>query len=159
MYSEKGHGSIFKVFLPQAYEEGEKIEERQPVSSDVAHGSETILVVEDDEMVRTLACSMLENLGYRILSADHPDQCIELVKQHEGTINLLLTDVVMPWMNGKDLYELLHRMRPDLKVIFMSGYTSNIIGHHGVLDQQIQFIQKPFSIHVLAEKVRFVLDS
>ena len=159
VYSEKGHGSIFKVFLPQAYEEGEKIEERQPVSSDVAHGSETILVVEDDEMVRTLACSMLENLGYRILSADHPDQCIELVKQHEGTINLLLTDVVMPWMNGKDLYELLHRMRPDLKVIFMSGYTSNIIGHHGVLDQGTHFIQKPFSIHVLAEKVRFVLDS
>lgn len=103
--------------------------------------------------------SMLESLGYQVLSAENPDRCIELVKNCRSTINLLLTDVVMPRMNGKDLYDRLHRMRPDLRVIFMSGYTSNVIGHHGVLDQGTHFIQKPFSIHTLSEKVRHVLDA
>ena len=102
---------------------------------------------------------MLERLGYQVLSAENPDRCVELIKKHQGVINLLLTDVVMPRMNGKDLYDLLHRMRPALKVIFMSGYTSNVIGHHGVLDRGTHFIQKPFSIHALSEKVRQVLDS
>lgn len=159
VYSEKGHGSIFKVFLPRLYGEGERKDGPQPASDEVARGTETILVVEDDEMVRSLACSLLENLGYRVLSAENPDKSIELVKQHEEVINLLLTDVVMPRMNGKDLYELLHRMRPDMKVIFMSGYTSDVIGHHGVLDQGTHFIQKPFSLQALSEKVRLVLAS
>ncbi len=159
VYSEKNHGSIFKVFLPRVSEDGEKIAAYLPQPDEVARGFETVLVAEDNEMVRTLACSMLESLGYRVLSAENPDRCIDLVKKHQGTINLLLTDVVMPRMNGKDLYDRLHRMRPDMKVIFMSGYTSNVIGHHGVLDQGTHFIQKPFSIHTLSEKVRLVLDS
>lgn len=159
VYSEKNHGSIFKVFLPRVSEDGEKIAVYPPQPDEVARGFETVLVAEDNEMVRTLACSMLESLGYRVLSAENPDRCIDLVKKHQGTINLLLTDVVMPRMNGKDLYDRLYRMRPDLKVIFMSGYTSNVIGHHGVLDQGTHFIQKPFSIHTLSEKVRIVLDS
>jgi PAS domain S-box-containing protein len=159
VYSEMNHGSIFKVFLPRVSENGEKIALYSPQPDEVARGFETVLVAEDNEMVRTLACSMLESLGYQVLSAENPDRCIELVKNYLSTINLLLTDVVMPRMNGKDLYDRLHRMRPDLKVIFMSGYTSNVIGHHGVLDQGTHFIQKPFSIHTLSEKVRHVLDS
>ncbi len=159
VYSAKNHGSIFKVFLPSVYGEGEGKEGRRPSPDEVSRGSETILVVEDDEMVRFIACSMLENLGYQVLSAENPDKSIDLVKQHEGVINLLLTDVVMPRMNDKDLYELLHRMQPDMKVIFMSGYTSDVIGHHGVLDQGTHFIQKPFSLQKLSEKVRLVLAS
>lgn len=159
VYSEKDHGSIFKVFLPRVFEDGDRIARYLPQPDEVARGFETVLVAEDNEMVRTLACSMLESLGYHVLSAENPDRCIELVKNYQSTINLLLTDVVMPRMNGKDLYDRLHRMRPGMRVIFMSGYTSNVIGHHGVLDEGTHFIQKPFSIHTLSEKVRHVLDA
>lgn len=159
VYSEKNHGSIFKVFLPPVLEKGERIEEQSLQPGEVAHGMETILVVEDNEMVRNLTCRMLENLRYRVLVAESPDSCIELVKRHQGAIDLLLTDVVMPRMNGKDLYNLLLSIRPDLKVLFMSGYTSNVIGYHGVLAEEVNFIQKPFSVNFLAQKVREALEA
>jgi len=159
VYSEKDCGSIFKVFLPRLVEVGATMKPRPSSHELVMRGVETILLVEDNEMVRTLACDMLNGLGYHMLVAENPDRGIKIMKAHRGAINLLLTDVIMPQMNGMDLFKRLCHMRPDLKVLFMSGYTSNVIGHHGVLDKGLNFIQKPFSIQTLAEKVRNVLDS
>jgi two-component system cell cycle sensor histidine kinase/response regulator CckA len=159
VYSEKNQGSIFKVFLPRVSEEGMTIEEHPPRPGEVVRGVETILVVEDDAMVRELAIAMLRGFGYQVVSAESPDRCIELVNEHTGAIHLLMTDVVMPGMNGKDLFERLRLVLPGLKVLFMSGYTADVIGHHGVLDKGLHFIAKPFSRHALSQKVRQVLDS
>jgi two-component system, cell cycle sensor histidine kinase and response regulator CckA len=159
VYSEKNRGSTFKVFLSRVTEEGARAEEYLPLPDEVVRGVETVLVVEDNEMVRTLACDTLESLGYRVLAAESPIICIELVKGYEGPISLLLTDVVMPGMNGRELFNILGRTRPELRVLFMSGYSSNVIGHHGVLDEGVNFIQKPFSVHALSKKIRKVLDS
>jgi two-component system cell cycle sensor histidine kinase/response regulator CckA len=109
--------------------------------------------------VRTLACRMLEDLGYRVLPGETPDRCIELSRNHPGPIHLLLTDVIMPERNGKDLYDLLKRDRPDLKVLFMSGYTGDVIGHHGILDEGTHFLQKPFTNSALSQQVRLALAS
>jgi signal transduction histidine kinase/CheY-like chemotaxis protein/HAMP domain-containing protein len=158
VYSEEHHGSTFKVFLPRAVSEDflpEKANLREPAAS----GSETILVVEDDDMVRTFVRNVLEKLGYTVVSAEAPDSCVEIAKRFEGNISLLVTDLVMPGMNGRQLYELLHDMRPGMKVLFMSGYTTDIGGRRGVLDEGAPFIQKPFSMHALSHKVRQVLDS
>jgi len=159
VYSEKGHGSIFKVYLPKVVEQGAAIKQHQPLSQELACGIETILIVEDNEMVRKLTSDMLTNLGYQVLVAENPDRCIELVKEQKCPLHLLLTDVVMPRMNGVDLFDTLHLMLPDLKVLFMSGYASDVIGRHGVLDEKVNFIQKPFSLHALSQKVRHALDS
>jgi two-component system cell cycle sensor histidine kinase/response regulator CckA len=159
VYSEKGQGSIFKVYIPKVVEQGAAIEKRQPLPEELACGIETILVVEDNDMVRKLTCDMLTNLGYQVLVAENPDRCIELVKERKCPFHLLLTDVVMPKMNGVDLFDTLHLMLPNLKVLFMSGYASDVIGRHGVLDEKINFIQKPFSLHALSQKVRHALDS
>jgi two-component system, cell cycle sensor histidine kinase and response regulator CckA len=159
VYSEIDRGSIFKAFLPRVAEEGETVEESLPLLDEVVCGVETVLVVEDNQMVRALVCDSLESLGYQILAAESPHQCVELVEGYQGTIDLLLTDVVLPKMNGRELFDVLVRMRPDLKVLFMSGYSSNVIGHHGVLDEGVNFIQKPFTVQALSEKVREVLDS
>jgi PAS domain S-box-containing protein len=158
VYSEKNRGSVFRVFLPNVEKKGESIEGRPIQPADVARGVETVLVVEDNEMVRTLAQKMLEGLGYQVLVAKNADHCFEIAK-HYGAINLLLTDVIMPALNGKELYELLKRDRPDLKVLFMSGYSKDVIGHHGVMDEGINFLQKPFTLSALSQKVRQVLES
>jgi signal transduction histidine kinase/CheY-like chemotaxis protein/HAMP domain-containing protein len=159
VYSETGRGSVFKVFLPHMVEQNNTIEQRQSLPEKVAHGIEIVLVVEDNVMVRKLACDMLTSLGYQVLTAEDPDQCIELVKTLRGPLHLLLTDVVMPKMNGMDLFNNLHLLRPDMKVLFMSGYASHVIGQHGILSEGTPFIQKPFSLHALSQKIRQVLDS
>jgi CheY-like chemotaxis protein len=117
------------------------------------------MVVEDNAMVRELAYDMLKDFGYRVISAESPERCIELMSELEFPINLLVTDVVMPNVNGRQLFERLRRTQPDIRVLFMSGYTSNVIGRHGVLDEGVHFVQKPFSIHTLSRKVRHVLDA
>jgi PAS domain S-box-containing protein len=157
VYSEKDQGSTFKIFLP-CLADDETGKERLPRPAEVVGGIETILVAEDNAMVRDIACKMLEDLGYQVLCADNPDLCIELAKAHQGVIDLLLTDVVMPRMNGKELYHLLRRIRPKLKVLFMSGYFSDVIERHTILDKGVPFLQKPFSIRTLSEKIREVLD-
>jgi signal transduction histidine kinase/CheY-like chemotaxis protein/HAMP domain-containing protein len=159
VYSELGHGSVFTVFLPLVATQNVAIAPQPPLPEAVAHGVEIVLVVEDNEMVRKLANDMLTSLGYQVLSAEDPDQCIELVKTLRGPLHLLLTDVVMPKMNGVDLFNNLHLLRPDMKVLFMSGYASHIIGQHGVLDEGMHFIQKPFTLHALSQKIRQVLDT
>jgi two-component system sensor histidine kinase EvgS len=114
---------------------------------------ETVLVVEDEPGLLTLAKMMLEELGYRVLAAGTPGEAVELAEEHGKKIQLLITDVVMPEMNGRDLAERLRSLYPDMKILFMSGYTSDVIVHRGVLDEGVNFIQKPFSIKDLAVKV------
>jgi len=158
--SEKGRGSIFRVFLPQVGPKGgERFEEDLQPPGDVARGDETILVVEDDEMVRSLTCDMLALLGYKVMVAEDPNRCIDLVKNHQGVIHLLLTDIIMPKMNGKELYDVLNNLQPALKVVFMSGYASNLIGQQNILNRDTRFIQKPFSFHTLSKIIRRALDS
>ncbi len=158
VYSEKGSGTVFKIFIPKA--EGELTKQKDTSNSSVIHsrGNETVFVVEDNDMVRLLVCEMLNNTGYNVISTESPEKCLELVQQYEGEIDLLLTDVVMPGMNGKALYDRLCMDRPELKVIFMSGYSSNIITEHGVLNEDVNFIQKPFALLTMTEKVHQVLD-
>ncbi|HPX61114.1 MAG TPA: cache domain-containing protein [Deltaproteobacteria bacterium] len=159
VYSEPGQGTVFKVFLPRVSAEGHETEHRYVETREHKRGEETILVVEDSDMVRLLTCDVLSKMGYNVLVAETPLKGLELSKEHDGAIDLLLTDVVMPEMNGKSLYEKLIRQRKSLKVIYMSGYSGNIITDHGILHEDTNFIQKPFSIQTLADKVRQVLDS
>ena len=117
-------------------------------------GSETILLVEDDIHVRDLAYEILMGHGYTVLKAKNGKKALEVCSLHDDAIDLLLTDVVMPEMNGKELFSILRKEHPNMKVIYMSGYTENIISHHGVLDEGLQFIQKPFTVNNLTAKVR-----
>jgi len=114
-------------------------------------------VAEDNETVRTLACRMLEELGYRVLAAESAERCLEVAAAHEGAIDLLLTDVIMPGKNGKELYDLLKKDRPNLKGLFMSGYPGDVIGRHGILGEAVSFLQKPFTAAALAREVQRAL--
>jgi DNA-binding NtrC family response regulator len=120
---------------------------------------ETVLIVEDEASILRLAKRILDRLGYTVLEATTPGQAMDLAQEHAGHIHLLITDVIMPEMNGRDLANQLHSLYPDLKVLFMSGYTADVIAHRGVLDEGINFIQKPFSLKDLAVKIRAVIDS
>lgn len=156
VYSEPGYGTIFKIYFPLSRTEiktGAKQLETAPVPAQ----GETILVVEDETRLRTFFCSVLSKLGYRVLSAESPTEAQHIGMQHQGRIHLMLTDVVMPEMNGKALYEILAPHNPDMQVVFMSGYTENVVAQRGVLQEGINFIQKPFSINQLAVKLGSVL--
>jgi two-component system cell cycle sensor histidine kinase/response regulator CckA len=156
-YSEVGRGTTFKIYLPRIHEPVEAAE-GAPVESASAGGSETILVVEDDSAVRSLVRSVLESRGYSLLLAHNGEEALELCRQHEGPIHLLLTDVVMPGMSGRELAERLTPIHREMGVLYMSGYTDDAIVHHGVLDAGMAYLQKPFSPETLAGKVRSVLD-
>jgi CheY-like chemotaxis protein len=122
-------------------------------------GTETILVVEDEEAVRRLTCRSLEAQGYEVLPAASASEALLLLEKHAGEIHLLITDVVMPDVSGRELARSAAPLRPLMKVLFMSGYTDNVIVHHGVLDAGTAFLQKPFTPRSLAQKVREVLDA
>ena len=158
VYSEPGRGSSFKIYLPRLFVE-DAATTGMPDKKTTAGGTETILLVEDEPAILRLTRMMLERKGYSILSAATPAEAIEMAGNHADKIHLLMTDVVMPGMNGRDLARQLTALYPDLKLLFMSGYTANVIAHQGVLDEGVAFIQKPFSIADLAEKVRRVLDT
>jgi PAS domain S-box-containing protein len=157
VYSEVGKGTTFKIYLPRIHEPVEATE-LAPAESAPAGGSEAILLVEDDSSVRSLVGSVLESRGYRLLVAHNGEEALELCKQHQGPLHLLLTDVVMPGMSGRELAARLTPIYREMKVLYMSGYTDNAIVHHGVLDADVEFLQKPFSPQSLANKVRSVLD-
>ncbi len=158
VYSEPGTGTTFTIYLPR--QEGGDAREQTTDSADPAgRGQETILLVEDEPSILKLAERVLARQGYAVLPAKGPGEAIRIAGEHAGVIHLLTTDVVMPEMNGRDLARNLQSRYPGLKVLFMSGYTANIIVHQGVLDQGVHFIQKPFSIDELTAKVREVLDS
>ncbi|MFH2067437.1 MAG: transporter substrate-binding domain-containing protein [Pseudomonadota bacterium] len=158
VYSEKNHGSTFRIYLPRYAANADRIAEPDADKPDV-RGSETILVVEDEPMILTMAAEMLNRLGYIILPAGTPGEAIRMAREHTGEIHLLMTDIVMPEMNGRDLAKNLLSLYPNLKSLFMSGYTANVIAHHGVLNEGAHFIQKPFSLKDLAAKVRETLDT
>ena len=156
-YSEPGKGTTFKIYLPRVEKDAVEKEEVEATAESLT-GSETILVVEDNEMVRDLAQTILQHYGYSVLTAQDGEEAIKVSKEHDGPIDLILTDVVMPKMSGREVSERLNALRPDMKVLYMSGYTGNAIVHHGVLDREMRFIQKPFTTESLARKVREVLD-
>jgi two-component system cell cycle sensor histidine kinase/response regulator CckA len=157
VYSELGQGTTFKVYLPKIQETVE-VTPAPLMESPPAGGSETILLVEDDSSVRSLVHAVLESRGYKLLVARNGDDALFLAEQHKGPIHLLLTDVVMPGVSGRELAERLSPFHREMKILFMSGYTDNAIVHHGVLDANVRFLQKPFSPPALANKVRAVLD-
>jgi CheY-like chemotaxis protein len=157
VYSEPGHGTTFKIYLPRHAGEVAEMQKQDPAQPD-AHGAETILLVEDEPNVLIVATTMLKKLGYTVLVADAPDKALCLARDHVGPIHLLITDVIMPGMDGQSLAKELHALYPRLHRLFMSGYTADVIAHHGVLDKGVHFIQKPFDIKALAAKIRDVLD-
>ena len=155
--SEPGQGTTFTIYLPRYMTKSEKIQKTAPAVTAV-QGNETILLVEDEPVILQMTTMMLERHGYTVLAANTPGEAIRMADAHTGVIHLVMTDVVMPEMNGKDLVKNLLLHDPNLKYLFMSGYTANVIAHHGVLDPGVNFIQKPFSIKDLTVKVREVLD-
>jgi len=158
VYSELGRGTTFKVYLPRVAEIAPTAQ-MVKVPALPPQGSETVLVVEDEEGVRSLVRGILKVGGYTVLEASRPADALTTCERYEGPIHLLFTDVVMPQMNGRELAERLTVMRPDTKVLYMSGYTDDAIIHHGVLDRGTPFLQKPFTPDALARKVREVLDT
>ncbi|RJP43897.1 MAG: PAS domain S-box protein [Desulfobacteraceae bacterium] len=157
-YSEPGKGTTFRIYLPRhTIETDEAITEVS--HEEVAFGQgETLLLVEDEPAIIKMCQTMLEKLGYNVLIAHAPDAAVNLASEHSGIIHLLMSDVVMPGMNGRDLADKLKAIRPGIRVLFMSGYTANAIVHHGVLDEGEHFIQKPFSMKKLSVKVRKALE-
>jgi PAS domain S-box-containing protein len=156
--SQKGQGTTFRIYLPAI----DSVESLSPQTSDTAiapKGTETILIVEDDTSILDLGESILKELEYNVLTASTPEEAIALTGSYKGQINLLITDVVMPQMNGRQLAQRLSNSNANLKCIFMSGYPADVIAHRGILDKDVNFLHKPFSIIDIAVKVREVLDN
>jgi PAS domain S-box-containing protein len=156
VYTEEGQGTTFKIYLPRVDEPVETPAEHR--MTEIPTGSEQILLVEDDEAVREPVLQVLQRIGYQVLVAEEPVKAIELVVEEGKQIDLVVTDVVMPGMNGRELVERLRELHPDLKVIYISGYTDNVIVQHGVLEERAAFLQKPFHPGDLAKKIREVLE-
>jgi PAS domain S-box-containing protein len=157
VHSEPGLGTTFKVYLPCVSESGDPLV-RSASSNPPLTGAETILVVEDEDAVRKLICEALNLLGYTALDASCPRDAISLCSGDAAPIDLLLTDVILPEMDGRTLYETISATLPAIKVLFVSGYTDDFIVHHGVLDEGVHFMQKPFNVETLAQKVREALE-
>lgn len=158
VYSEPGEGTTFKIYLPSVKEvnipQGKHINKRKPSAQ-----AETVLVVEDEPSLRKLACQVLMRNGYTVLESKDENDAITVASHHKEPIQLLLTDVIMPTMKGTEVYEKVCKFHPQVRVLYMSGYTANVIAHHGVLDEGVHFLQKPFSAESLLEKVYNTLRS
>lgn len=158
VYSQPNAGTVFKVYLPRVEAANPSIEKTTSDSRLLFHGSETILLVEDEDVVRGLTRKILSEAGYNVLEARSGHEAMRLCRDYRGTIDLLLTDVVMPETSGKEVADRLGELRPAARVLYMSGYTDEAIVRHGVLDANVEFIQKPFTWARLGKKVRDVLD-
>ena len=157
VYTQPGQGCTFEIYLPRHLSSPVQMEENKRVQPNES-GHETILLVEDEPAILEIITMMLERMGYTVVGAKTPGEAIGLAKKYGGKIHLLLADVVMPEMNGRRLANSILEFCPDLKRLFMSGYTADVIAHHGVLDEGVNFIQKPFSKQDLSMKIREVLD-
>jgi DNA-binding NtrC family response regulator len=159
VYSEPGKGTAFKIYLPRVQAEHNQsisVGKQSDISSVLA--TETILLVEDEEMVRKLACDILREKGYQVLVGKNGEEAVGICKEHLGQIDLMLTDVVMPEMNGRRLAEIVQPIQQNMKVVYMSGYTDDAIVHHGVLEPGTNFIEKPFTAETLTSTIREVLQ-
>jgi PAS domain S-box-containing protein len=161
VYSEMGRGTTFKIYLPRVASTGEAVAQFAPAPEHrkVEPGTETILLVEDEANLRYLARQYLEKQGYKVIEAADGAVAMQIAVAHEKTIHLLLTDVIMPGMNGRELAQRIAEIRPNVKILYMSGYTENVIGHNGMLDAGIRLLQKPFNLRDLKSIVREVLDA
>jgi DNA-binding response OmpR family regulator len=157
VYSEPGMGTAFKVYLPRVEGAIELSAPKPEVRA--TRGSETILLVEDNPMLRELGQIFLERNGYVVLPVESPAKALDTIQAQSGTIHLLITDVVLPGMNGRMLSERVEKLRPGIKVLFVSGYSEDVITHHGELRSGTNFLPKPYTRETLSRKVREVLDS
>jgi two-component system cell cycle sensor histidine kinase/response regulator CckA len=156
VYSEPGLGTTFKMYFPRV--DAEVRDNGDASVQEHPRGSETVLLVEDDEMVRTLTVRVLEKQGYRLITAGSGDEAIRLCREAGGEVDLLLTDVIMPAMNGRDLFIALRELQPDLNVLYMSGYTDEVVARHGILEEGTRLLAKPFSLREVSRAVRRALD-
>ncbi|HRX48579.1 MAG TPA: PAS domain S-box protein [Spirochaetota bacterium] len=156
VYSEPGLGTTFRIYLPQHYAAAVS-KEQEPGTKEPDQGHQTLLLVEDEAMLLNINSEILEQLGYTVLTAASPAEALRIAGQHSGHIDLLITDVIMPEMNGRDLADKISVLHPGIRLLFMSGYTASVIAHHGVLEDGVHFLQKPFSLNDLAEKVKETL--
>ena len=155
VYSEIGQGSVFKVYLPRVGQSAQS--PKREAEEEICNGSEIILLAEDSDPLRAMAREYLESVGYTVLEAVSGKDALQRAKEFDGTIHVLLTDVVMPEMSGPELAEQLTLHRPGTKVVFTSGYTDDAIARQGILDSKVAFIQKPYRPRALAKKIREVL--
>jgi CheY-like chemotaxis protein len=155
-YSEVGKGTVFKIYLPRIQSAVEAPNSVKPLS-DVLTGAECILIVEDQAEVRKLAADVLKRFGYRVLEAANGNEALVLCERFDGQIHLMVTDVVMPGMNGRELANRMRALRPDIKVLYVSGYTANAIVEEGVIEPEIEYLSKPFSPSALGRRVREIL--
>jgi CheY-like chemotaxis protein len=155
--SELRYGTAFTIYLPRHIDENEEGPNDAGPGPNL-RGTETILLVEDEPAILKMAALMLEGQGYTVIMAGTADEAIRQFKDRYSAVDMVITDVVMPDMNGRDLVDELLKLKPQLKCLFMSGYPANVIAHHGVLDKGVNFIQKPFPLPELMSKVRDVLD-
>jgi CheY-like chemotaxis protein len=158
VYSELGHGTTFKVYFPRLTKLPDALITAAEYRAVAPRGSETVLLAEDDEALRGLGARVLSGLGYNVLVARTGGEALRIVAEHKGAIDLIATDVVMPEMNGSQLVERVLAARPEIRVLFMSGYTDDEVMRRGVIDGQTAFLQKPFTPDLLAHKIREVLD-
>jgi PAS domain S-box-containing protein len=159
VYSEPGQGTVFKIYLPQITKDEQETLVSRPVTVTSLTGTETILLVEDEVNVRLVACKFLKKHGYTVLEVGHPKEALQLCQQDNHQIDLLITDVIMPDMSGRELAEQLTRSYPNLKVLYISGYANDALSQYGVIGSGIAFLEKPFSSESLAHKVRETLDT
>jgi CheY-like chemotaxis protein len=157
VYSEPGHGTTFKIYLPRSARTHATLP--APDASTTDGGTETVLLVEDEQALRALARRVLEGSGYTVLEAANGDEALRVAAAHTGEIDLLVTDVVMPMMGGRELVERLGSTRPKTRVLYMSGYTDGDIVRRGLVQRTRSFVQKPFTAEQLSRKVREVLES
>jgi PAS domain S-box-containing protein len=157
VYSEEGNGTTFKIYLPLVEEKPEKFDKNIRLM-EIQGGKETILLVEDEEIVRNLAIRILKRLGYKALCASSGGDALIMAEQYSGQIHLLFTDIIMPGINGRQLAERISILHPEIRVLFSSGYTEDVIAHHGIIDKDLHFIGKPYTPATLAKAIRNTLD-